>query len=214
VIARIWRGATSAEDADAYVDYLQATGLKEYRATRGNEAAALLRRALEGRTEFLALTFWASLDAIRGFAGDDIGAAVFYPEDDRYLVERDHTVSHYEARDMAGPRTVPVEAGEISRVWHGWTSRENAGAYETLLEAEVLPGIHDRIEGFRGVYLLHRDVDAGVEFATITRWSSLEAIRAFAGDDYEAAVVPPEARALLDRFDERSSHYETIPARG
>jgi heme-degrading monooxygenase HmoA len=214
VIARIWRGATSAEDADAYVDYLQGTGLKEYRATQGNEAAALLRRALDGRTEFLALTFWASLDAIRGFAGEDIGVAVFYPEDDRYLVERDDTVTHYEARDMAGPRTEPVQEGEISRVWHGWTSPENAGAYERLLEAEVLPGIHERIVGFRGVYLLRRDAGAGVEFVTITRWSSLEAVRAFAGREHEAAVVPPEARALLDRFDERSSHYETIPARG
>jgi heme-degrading monooxygenase HmoA len=213
VIARIWRGATSAEDADAYVDYLQETGLKEYRATPGNEAASLLRRTVGDRTEFLALTFWASLDAIRGFAGKEIDTAVFYPEDDRYLVERDTTVSHYEARDLAGPRTEPVEQGEISRVWHGWTSRENAAAYEALLEAEVLPGIHDRIAGFRGVYLLRRDADEGVEFVTITRWSSLEAIRAFAGEDHEAAVVPPEARALLDRFDERSSHYETISSR-
>jgi heme-degrading monooxygenase HmoA len=213
VIARIWRGATSSADADAYVDYLQETGLKEYRNTPGNQAAFILRRAIGDLMEFLALSFWDSLDAIRAFAGKEIDTAVFYPEDDRYLVERDPTVAHYEARDVAGPRTAPVEEGEISRIWHGWTSREDAGAYEALLEAEVLPGIHQRIEGFRGVYLLRRDADGGVEFVTITRWSSLEAIRAFAGDDPEVAVVPAEARLLLDRFDERSAHYETIPAR-
>jgi heme-degrading monooxygenase HmoA len=97
----------------------------------------------------------------------------------------------------------------ISRIWHGWTSRENADAYEQLLRAEVLPGIH-RIGGYRGAYLLRADAEDEVEFVTVTQWDSLDAVRAFAGDDYELAVVPPEARKLLARFDERSRHYETI----
>jgi heme-degrading monooxygenase HmoA len=97
----------------------------------------------------------------------------------------------------------------ISRLWRGWTSPENAGAYEELLRMRILPGIH-RVDGYRGAYLLRRDAGAEVEFATITLWDLMDAVRAFAGQDHEAAVVPPEARALLSRFDVTSQHYETI----
>jgi heme-degrading monooxygenase HmoA len=97
----------------------------------------------------------------------------------------------------------------ISRIWHGWTSRENADAYESLLKSEILPGIH-RVEGYLGATLLRREVPEGVEFVTMTLFDSLDAVRRFAGEDYERAVVPPEARALLSRFDERSVHYEVI----
>lgn len=95
----------------------------------------------------------------------------------------------------------------IGRLWHGWTAPANADAYESLLRREVLPGI-GRITGFKGVYLLRKNGTDEVEFVTLTMWESLEAVRAFAGEDYEKAVVPPEARRLLSRFDERSAHYE------
>ena len=97
----------------------------------------------------------------------------------------------------------------ISRLWHGWTTRENASAYEHLLRREVLPGIH-RVQGFQGAQLLRRDGEKEVEFVTITLFESMQAVREFAGQDYEAAVVPPEARKLLSRFDLRSAHYETV----
>lgn len=97
----------------------------------------------------------------------------------------------------------------ISRVWHGWTTRENAKAYETLLRNEVLPGIH-RVRGFKGAQLLRRDLRDEVEFVTITLFDSLEAVREFAGEDYEVAVILPEAHRLLARFDARSAHYETV----
>jgi heme-degrading monooxygenase HmoA len=97
----------------------------------------------------------------------------------------------------------------ISRFWRGWTTSNNADAYEELLRTEILPGIH-RIDGYKGAYLLRRDVEDGVEFVTLTFWESMDAVRAFAGEDYEMAVVPPEARALLSRFDQMSAHYETI----
>ncbi|MCI0402402.1 MAG: antibiotic biosynthesis monooxygenase [Acidobacteria bacterium] len=93
----------------------------------------------------------------------------------------------------------------IGRLWHGWTTPANADAYEALLRREVLPGI-GRIAGFKGVYLLRKDAKGEVEFVTL--WESLDAVRAFAGEDYEKAVVLPEARGLLSRFDERSAHYE------
>ena len=101
----------------------------------------------------------------------------------------------------------------ISRIWHGWTSRENAPAYEELLRSEILPGIASRrIRGLTGAHLLKRDVPEGVEFVTILWFESLDAVREFAGDDYEAAVVPAKARRLLTRFDARSAHYETVLA--
>jgi len=98
----------------------------------------------------------------------------------------------------------------ISRLWHGWTKRENADAYESLLRSEVLPGIH-RMPGFKGAHLLRRDGQSKdeVEFVTITMFESLDAVKEFAGEDYEVAVVPPEARKLLSHFDARSAHYET-----
>jgi heme-degrading monooxygenase HmoA len=96
----------------------------------------------------------------------------------------------------------------IARIWHGWARPENADAYESLLRSEVLPSIH-RIDGYGGAYVLRADVDDGtlVEFVTVTLWETIDAIRAFPGDDYARAVVPPEARKLLERFDERSRHY-------
>ena len=101
----------------------------------------------------------------------------------------------------------------ISRLWHGWTKRENADAYEELLRSEVLPGIH-RVKGFKGAHLLRRDVKDKdkdeVEFVTLTLFDSLEAVKEFAGQDYEVAVILPEARRLLSRFDARSAHYETV----
>lgn len=103
----------------------------------------------------------------------------------------------------------------ICRIWHGWTSRENADAYERLLRTEVFHGIADRgIAGYRGIELLRRDDRDAVEFVTLMWFDSLAAVRAFAGPDHDVAVVPPAARALLLRFDERSVHYEVRQPRG
>jgi heme-degrading monooxygenase HmoA len=98
----------------------------------------------------------------------------------------------------------------ISRIWHGWTSRENADKYEKLLRAEVLPGIH-RIRGYNGAYLLRRDAaNNEVEFITITQFTDMNAVREFAGADYERALIAPGASELLAHYDERSQHYETL----
>ena len=97
----------------------------------------------------------------------------------------------------------------ITRVWHGWTKPENADAYESLLKSEIFLGIQNRqIAGYRGIHLFRRNLDDEVEFITIMWFESIEAIRTFAGEDYEVAVVPQNARALLSRFDTRSQHYE------
>lgn len=97
----------------------------------------------------------------------------------------------------------------ISRVWHGYTSPGNADAYEALLKGEIFTGIASRgIAGYRGIQLFRRNLGEEVEFITVMWFGSLEAVQEFAGEDYEAAVVPPQARALLSRFDERSQHYD------
>ena len=97
----------------------------------------------------------------------------------------------------------------ISRIWHGWTTPDNANAYEQLLKNEIFPGIHNRqIAGYQGIQLLRRDLDDEVEFITVMRFDTMDAVRAFAGEDYETAYVPPKAREVLSRFDERSQHYD------
>jgi antibiotic biosynthesis monooxygenase (ABM) superfamily enzyme len=97
----------------------------------------------------------------------------------------------------------------IVRLWRGWTTPANADAYERLLREEIFRGIALReIAGYRGIELLRRPAGGEVEFVTIMRFDSLDAVRAFAGADYEVAVVPPAARELLSRFDARSAHYE------
>jgi heme-degrading monooxygenase HmoA len=103
----------------------------------------------------------------------------------------------------------------ISRIWHGWTATENADAYEVLLKEEIFVGIQERaIAGFQGIELYRRESGSEVEFVTLMRFDSLDAVRSFAGEDYEVAVVPPKARALLSCSDERSQHYEVIARMG
>lgn len=103
----------------------------------------------------------------------------------------------------------------ISRIWRGWTTPENADAYEALLRAEVFTGIIARgITGFQGIDLLRRELDATVEFVTIMWFDSILAVRTFGGENYELAIVPTQARQLLLRFDERSAHYEVRDRRG
>ena len=97
----------------------------------------------------------------------------------------------------------------IGRIWHGWTTPGNADKYEALLKEEIFVGIENRhIRGFRGIQLLRREVGEEVEFVTIMTFDSQDAVREFAGEDYEVAFVPEKARAVLSHFDKRSQHYE------
>ena len=97
----------------------------------------------------------------------------------------------------------------IARLWHGWTTPGNADVYESLLRTEVFPGILAKnVAGLRSIELLRRPSADEVEFVTIMRFDTLEAVKAFAGADYETAYVPPAARAVLSRFDATSQHYE------
>jgi hypothetical protein len=102
----------------------------------------------------------------------------------------------------------------ISRVWHGYTTLENADTYENLLKEEIFTGIADReIAGYKGIQLFRRNMGEEEEFVTVMWFESLDAVKVFAGEDYEACVVPPAARAILKRFDERSQHYAVKASR-
>ena len=101
----------------------------------------------------------------------------------------------------------------IVRIWRGWTTRADAQAYESLLRDEIFPGIAARgIKGYRGIRLLRRDEAGEAEFMTVMRFDSLRDVRDFAGQNYERAVVPPKAQALLARCDERATHYTEVNA--
>jgi heme-degrading monooxygenase HmoA len=96
VIARIWRGAVRTADAEEYVAYIRDTGLAEYRSTSGNLGAWILYRSSGDTTEVLTFSLWEDMDAVKAFAGEDPSRAVYYPEDDRFLVERASTVDHFD----------------------------------------------------------------------------------------------------------------------
>jgi len=101
----------------------------------------------------------------------------------------------------------------IARVWHGYTKPDHADAYEAMLKPELLPGI-SKVKGFRGSYLLRREMGAEVEVITIILWDSIDAIRAIAGEDYETAVIPEERRKHLSRYDAKAAHYEIASVQG
>jgi heme-degrading monooxygenase HmoA len=96
MIMRIWRGWVATDRVADYVRYIEATGLAEYRSVAGNQGAQMLTRDLgDGRSEVMTVSWWDSLDAIRGFAGDDVEVAKYYPDDDAYLIARENFVRHY-----------------------------------------------------------------------------------------------------------------------
>lgn len=101
--SRTWKGVVAKDDGDAYAAYMQQTGLPAYAETPGNRGIWMLRRDLDDRCEFMMVTMWESLEAVRAFAGEDYETAVFYPEDDRFLISRDPTAAHYHVAEHLEP---------------------------------------------------------------------------------------------------------------
>lgn len=102
----------------------------------------------------------------------------------------------------------------VKRIWHGWTAPKDADTYEKLLREEVSVGIEAMsIKGLRRFEMMRRPADDEVEFITIMEFDDIDAVKSFVGNDYENAYVPPAARAVLKRFDERSAHYDLLEAR-
>jgi len=107
MIARTWRGWTRSEDGDAYLQYLHETGLSAYGGTPGNRGVLALRRHKDNCAEFFLVTLWDSMDAVRRFSGPDAELAVFYPDDERFLVRREDHVDHFDIKYMAGFPELP-----------------------------------------------------------------------------------------------------------
>ena len=102
----------------------------------------------------------------------------------------------------------------IKRIWHGWTTPADADSYERLLREEVSVGIEAmEIRGLRRFEMMRRPAAEEVEFVTVMEFDDIEAVKAFVGEDYETCYVPPAARAVLKRFDQRSAHYQLLEAR-
>src|SRR5512142_1518327 len=97
----------------------------------------------------------------------------------------------------------------IARVWRGATKPEHADSYESMLKPELLPGL-SKVSGYEGSYLLRRDLGHEVEFVTIILWESLDALKAFAGPDYEQSIIPEERRKYLSRHEDKAAHYEVV----
>jgi aminoglycoside 6'-N-acetyltransferase len=112
MIARTWRGAVRLEDGDAYAAYMQETGVATYATTPGNRGVWMLRRDVDDRTEFVMFTLWESLDAVKAFAGENFETAVFYPEDERFLIERDLHADHFEVETHERRKLGAVLRGE------------------------------------------------------------------------------------------------------
>ena len=96
MIARQWIGVTLASDSDSYGKYLEETGVKEIRTTKGNQGVWLMRRVHEDRAEFVVISLWDALDSMMAFAGPEYGRAVYYPEGEKFLLKLDPLVTHYE----------------------------------------------------------------------------------------------------------------------
>lgn len=135
MIARIWHGVTRAADYDAYWEFLHRCAIPDYRGTPGNRGVRLFRRLEGEHAHFLTLSYWSSLEAIAAFAGADISVAKYYPEDQRYLLELEPTVAHYEvsAFDVLEPSLDHIELFVPDRV-------EAAAWYERVLGCRPVPG--------------------------------------------------------------------------
>jgi hypothetical protein len=102
----------------------------------------------------------------------------------------------------------------ICRMWRGWTTPANADAYESVVRGEVIPGIEAmKIAGFRHIDLMRRELGNDVEFVTLMWFDDIDSVKAFVGEDYEVSHVPPRARAVLARYDQRSAHFEVLDRR-
>jgi heme-degrading monooxygenase HmoA len=100
MIARIWRGATAADRAQEYLEYLKQTGVADYTATPGNHGVQILLRTDGDRTDFTILSYWESMDAIKAFAGDQPEVSRYYPEDDEYLIDKQPNVEHHQVAEL------------------------------------------------------------------------------------------------------------------
>lgn len=207
MIARIWHGTVPAEKASDYLELLRTVGLEDYQRTPGNRGAFVLRRHHGDVVHFTLLSFWESLESIRAYAGDDIEVPRYTRFDLDYLIELERTVQHH---TVFSDDPVPV-AGEVemARMWHGVVPLAKSDAYLSLMQTVALDDYRST-PGNRAAFVLHRIVDDVAHFITLTFWESRDAIKAFAGDNIEAARYYDFDAAYLIELEPTVLHFEVF----
>ena len=225
MIARLWKGAVRREDGDEYADYMRKTGVVAYTATAGNRGVWMLRRDVDDRTEFVMFTLWDSLDAVKDFAGEDYETAVFYPEDDRFLVERDLRAFHFDVDvdesgfddrpQLRGERVVlrPLGAGDVERVAAIQAEPDVARWWGPVDEAELRRQAEGRAEDKVLVIETEGEVVGLIQYYEENEPDYRHAaIDLFLAKPAQGRGLGPDAIRALARYliDERGHHRLTI----
>jgi len=204
MIARLWHGWTTQANGELYERLLLDEVLPGIRRVPGYHGGYALRRSVSEESEYVTLTLFASLDAVRAFAGEDYGMAVVPAEARKLLVRLEERPPHFETALRAGRGP-----GRIARLWHGAVPQEKAEDYLRYLQQSSLPDLHAS-RGNRGVLVLRRTIDEGSHYLVMSLWDSWEAIRLFAGDDPEKARYFPQDAAFLLDMEPAVTHYEVL----
>jgi aminoglycoside 6'-N-acetyltransferase len=224
MIARVWRGAVRRADADAYAGYIRETGVAGYLRTPGNRGVWMLRRDAGERTEFVMYTLWDSLAAVKAFAGEEYESAVFYPEDDRYLVERDLTAAHFEVVDherhatpprLEGDTVVlrPLELGDLERIAEIQAEEGVARWWGPPDAAELRAKAEGRDESVAFAIEADGEIAGLIEFYEENEPDFRSAgMDIFVGERHRGRGLGPDALRTLTRYlvDERGHHRLTI----
>lgn len=182
VIARTWYGDVPVEKSAAYRKLLRDVGLADYSRVLGNKGGYVLERTDGGITRFMLVSFWDSLESIKGYAGDNIEAPAYTSFDPQYLLSLEPTVQHH----TVYARCLDMRDGVLARLWHGAVPLSKSQIYLDLMQNVGLYG-YERTPGNLSAYLLFRTTGDAAHFTTLTFWESRSAIEAFAGADIERA---------------------------
>jgi hypothetical protein len=227
MIARIWRGWTAHQNADAFEAVLRTESLPNAlgKNISGLREIQVLRLQRLGETEFITILWFDDMDAVRalamarGAAEEDYEKSIVSQRARELLRRYDLKVEHYEvnetmrtSRPCSKPAAVTLQ---IARVWRGWTTHQNADAYETILRTETFPSaLAKNIGGLRELQALRLERLGETEFLAIMWFDDMDAVHAFAvardlaTDEYEKSVISQKAREVLRRYDFKVEHYE------
>lgn len=226
MIARVWRGWTTHRNADAYESVLRTESIPNALAKNvaGLREIQALRLERLGETEFITIVWFDDLEAVRalavarGVAEEDYEKSVISQRSRELLRRSEPKVEHFEVREIARAGAAPLPAGAsnmIARVWRGWTTHQNADAYEAVLTTETFPNaLAKNVAGLRELQAFRLERLGETEFFCQMWFDDMEAVRAFAAardlgaDDYERSVISQRAREVLRRWDSKVEHYE------
>jgi heme-degrading monooxygenase HmoA len=207
VVARTWRGTVTAEKSGDYLMLLRTVGLGDYQKTQGNLGAFALQRRNGDVMEFMLVSFWQSLESIKAYAGDDIEVPQYATFDPDYLIDLKPSIQHHAV--FGGQLRAAAGECAIARTWHGAVPIGKSDDYLSLMRSVALND-YRRTPGNHAAFVLHRVDGELAHFITLTFWASREAIKAFAGDDIDAAKYYDFDRDFLVELEPTVLHYEVF----